>query len=219
MPTPKKGARLGGSPAHQKLILSNLATQLFDHGHDILAEGSHGPGPAADARLPMARQIDRHGLVPRRQWAQLPTPVAPVTRPAMDEHQGRRPRAVHLERQGNAIPRSGEPAHRRTTVTTMAPKAWPGTAHAGRPQLRQVGPERGAGDRRATGARPGSGPARCRCQAVAGPCPGWRRRLSTGRWPSSRARRGEQVAGLDGRVAGVDPAVDLPETTPDTWWS
>ena len=25
MPTPKKGARLGGSPAHQKLILSNLA--------------------------------------------------------------------------------------------------------------------------------------------------------------------------------------------------
>ena len=28
MPTPKKGARLGGSPAHQKLILANLATQL-----------------------------------------------------------------------------------------------------------------------------------------------------------------------------------------------
>jgi len=32
MPTPKKGARLGGSPAHQKLILSNLATALFEHG-------------------------------------------------------------------------------------------------------------------------------------------------------------------------------------------
>lgn len=31
MPTPKKGARLGGSPAHQKLILSNLATQLIEH--------------------------------------------------------------------------------------------------------------------------------------------------------------------------------------------
>jgi large subunit ribosomal protein L17 len=32
MPTPKKGPRLGGSPAHQRLLLSNLATQLFDHG-------------------------------------------------------------------------------------------------------------------------------------------------------------------------------------------
>ena len=28
MPTPKKGARLGGSAAHQKLILANLATSL-----------------------------------------------------------------------------------------------------------------------------------------------------------------------------------------------
>jgi len=32
MPTPTKGSRLGGSPAHQRLILSNLATALFEHG-------------------------------------------------------------------------------------------------------------------------------------------------------------------------------------------
>ncbi len=32
MPTPKKGARLGGSPGHQKHILSNLAQSLFEHG-------------------------------------------------------------------------------------------------------------------------------------------------------------------------------------------
>lgn len=32
MPTPKKGARLGGSPSHQRKILSNLAAQLFEHG-------------------------------------------------------------------------------------------------------------------------------------------------------------------------------------------
>ncbi|WP_368266178.1 50S ribosomal protein L17 [Corynebacterium ulcerans] len=32
MPTPKKGARLGGSASHQKHILSNLAAQLFEHG-------------------------------------------------------------------------------------------------------------------------------------------------------------------------------------------
>ena len=32
MPTPKKGARLGGSAGHQKHILSNLALALFEHG-------------------------------------------------------------------------------------------------------------------------------------------------------------------------------------------
>ena len=32
MPTPKKGARLGGSASHQKKILSNLAAQLFENG-------------------------------------------------------------------------------------------------------------------------------------------------------------------------------------------
>ncbi len=31
MPTPTKGPRLGGGPAHERLILSNLATQLFEH--------------------------------------------------------------------------------------------------------------------------------------------------------------------------------------------
>ncbi|MEU7859675.1 50S ribosomal protein L17 [Nonomuraea sp. NPDC049141] len=32
MPKPPKGARLGGSPAHERLILANLATDLFRHG-------------------------------------------------------------------------------------------------------------------------------------------------------------------------------------------
>ncbi len=31
MPTPTKGPRLGGSPAHQRLILANLAAALFEH--------------------------------------------------------------------------------------------------------------------------------------------------------------------------------------------
>ena len=37
MPTPTKGPRLGGSPAHERLMLANLATSLFtarpDHHH------------------------------------------------------------------------------------------------------------------------------------------------------------------------------------------
>ncbi|MEN3610424.1 50S ribosomal protein L17 [Plantactinospora sp. ZYX-F-223] len=32
MPTPTKGPRLGGSPAHERMILANLATALFQHG-------------------------------------------------------------------------------------------------------------------------------------------------------------------------------------------
>ena len=38
MPKPTKGPRLGGSPAHQRLILSNLATQLFEHGRITTTE-------------------------------------------------------------------------------------------------------------------------------------------------------------------------------------
>ncbi|TYL51459.1 50S ribosomal protein L17 [Nocardioides sp. BGMRC 2183] len=38
MPKPKKGPRLGGSPAHQRLILANLATQLFEHGRITTTE-------------------------------------------------------------------------------------------------------------------------------------------------------------------------------------
>ena len=32
MPQPTKGPRLGGSPAHERLMLANLATSLFKHG-------------------------------------------------------------------------------------------------------------------------------------------------------------------------------------------
>jgi large subunit ribosomal protein L17 len=38
MPTPAKGARLGGSPAHERLILANLATSLFEHGRITTTE-------------------------------------------------------------------------------------------------------------------------------------------------------------------------------------
>src|SRR3978361_2310387 len=38
MPTPTKGPRLGGSPAHEKLMLANLATSLFEHGRITTTE-------------------------------------------------------------------------------------------------------------------------------------------------------------------------------------
>lgn len=38
MPTPNKGPRMGGSPAHERLMLANLATQLFEHGRITTTE-------------------------------------------------------------------------------------------------------------------------------------------------------------------------------------
>ena len=38
MPSPTKGPRLGGSPAHERLMLANLATALFEHGRITTTE-------------------------------------------------------------------------------------------------------------------------------------------------------------------------------------
>jgi large subunit ribosomal protein L17 len=61
MPTPKKGARLGGSPAHQRLILSNLATQLFEHGKITTTETrARTLRPLAEKLITKAKRGDLH---------------------------------------------------------------------------------------------------------------------------------------------------------------
>jgi len=61
MPTPKKGARLGGSPAHQKLIVSNLATQLFEHGRITTTEAkARVLRPVAEKLITKAKNGDIH---------------------------------------------------------------------------------------------------------------------------------------------------------------
>jgi len=61
MPTPKKGARLGGSPAHQKLILSNLATALFEHGRITTTEAkARMLRPVAERLITKAKKGDLH---------------------------------------------------------------------------------------------------------------------------------------------------------------
>ena len=61
MPTPKKGARLGGSPAHQKLILSNLATALFEHGRITTTEAkARALRPVAERLITKAKKGDLH---------------------------------------------------------------------------------------------------------------------------------------------------------------
>src|SRR3982751_1594619 len=59
MPTPKKGARLGGSPAHQRLILSNLATALFEHGRITTTEAkARVLRPVAEKLITKAKKAD-----------------------------------------------------------------------------------------------------------------------------------------------------------------
>ncbi|MCD0450311.1 50S ribosomal protein L17 [Actinocorallia sp. API 0066] len=59
MPRPTKGARLGGSPAHEKLILANLATQLFEHGRITTTEAkARRLRPVAEKLITKAKKGD-----------------------------------------------------------------------------------------------------------------------------------------------------------------
>ena len=61
MPTPTKGARLGGSPSHEKIILANLATQLFEHGRIVTTEAkAKRLRPLAEKLITKAKRGDIH---------------------------------------------------------------------------------------------------------------------------------------------------------------
>jgi len=65
MPTPTKGPRLGGGSSHERLILANLATALFEHGHitTTLAKAKR-LRPVAERLVTKAKRGDLHA---RRQ--------------------------------------------------------------------------------------------------------------------------------------------------------
>jgi len=65
MPTPTKGPRLGGSPAHERLMLANLATSLFEHGRITTTEAkAKRLRPLAEKLVTFAKRGDLHA---RRQ--------------------------------------------------------------------------------------------------------------------------------------------------------
>src|SRR6478735_6546016 len=65
MPTPTKGPRLGGSPSHEKLMLANLATSLFEHGRITTTETkAKRLRPLAEKLVTFAKRGDLHA---RRQ--------------------------------------------------------------------------------------------------------------------------------------------------------
>ncbi len=92
MPTPTKGPRLGGGPAHERLLLANLATQLFEHRSITTTEAkAKRVRPLAERLITFAKRGD---LAARRRVLtvvrdkgvvhELFTEIAP----AMAERQG-----------------------------------------------------------------------------------------------------------------------------------
>ncbi|GGM51685.1 50S ribosomal protein L17 [Longimycelium tulufanense] len=65
MPKPTKGRRLGGSPAHERMMLANLATSLFEHGKIQTTEAkARRLRPLAERLISKAKRGDLHN---RRQ--------------------------------------------------------------------------------------------------------------------------------------------------------
>ena len=63
MPQPTKGPRLGGSPAHQRLILANLATALFEHQRITTTEAkARRLRPYAERLISKAKVGDLHNI-------------------------------------------------------------------------------------------------------------------------------------------------------------
>jgi large subunit ribosomal protein L17 len=92
MPTPTKGPRLGGGPAHERLMLANLATQLFTHRSITTTETkAKRMAPLAERMITFAKRGD---LSARRRVLTTITDKSVVHElfteiaPAMAERQG-----------------------------------------------------------------------------------------------------------------------------------
>src|SRR5947209_3896891 len=128
MPKPTKGARLGGSSSHQKALLANLATSLFEHGRIKTTE------PKARALRPYAEKLITHAkkgsLHNRREVMKkirdkdvVHTLFAEIG-PFFSDRQGGYTRIIKVEpRQGDNAPMAVIELVREKTVTSEANRA------------------------------------------------------------------------------------------------
>jgi len=109
MPTPTKGARMGGSAAHQKHMLANLASSLFEHGKITTTEArARRLRPYAEKLITFAKRGDMHA---RRQVLTVVTDKSIVHNlfteigPAMADRPGGYTRITKIGfRKGDAAP-------------------------------------------------------------------------------------------------------------------
>ncbi len=145
MPTPTKGPRLGGSPAHEKLILANLATELFRHGKIKTTETkAKRLRPLAEQLITKAKRGDLHArrrvLTRRAGQGRRVRPVradrAAVRQPAGRLHPDHQDRSAQGRRRSDGDHRAGRGA---------AGRGHHGAGQEGRPQGRRAaGQGRGA---------------------------------------------------------------------------
>ena len=144
MPTPTKGARMGGSPAHQKHMLANLAASLFEHGKITTTEArARRLRPYAEKLITFAKRGDMHA---RRQVLTVVTDKGIVHNlfteigPAMADRPGGYTRITKIgHRKGDAAPMAvielvrEEASARGPRRRTRRPAAAPAGAAAAAP--------------------------------------------------------------------------------------
>ena len=144
MPTPTKGPRLGGGPAHERLMLANLATSLFEHNRITTTEAkAKRLRPLAERLITFAKRGDLHA---RRQVMTVIRDKDVVHKlfaeigPQYTERPGGYTRIIKVEpRKGDNAPdgadRAGRGPHRRRRRSSR-PASGPGapsSLRAGRP--------------------------------------------------------------------------------------
>ncbi|MGA5464208.1 50S ribosomal protein L17 [Mycobacterium sp. NPDC050041] len=128
MPKPTKGARLGGSSSHQKALLANLATALFEHGRIKTTE------PKARALRPYAEKLITHakkGTLHNRREVMKKIRDKDVVHslfaeigPFFADRSGGYTRIIKVEaRKGDNAPMAVIELVRETTVTSEANRA------------------------------------------------------------------------------------------------
>lgn len=128
MPTPKKGARLGGSPANQRKILSNLAAQLFEHGAIKTTDAKAKTlRPYAEKLITKAKSgtlADRREVLKHVPQKDIVAHLFDDLAPAFENRNGGYTRIIKLEnRAGDNAPMSQISLVMEETVTAEAERA------------------------------------------------------------------------------------------------
>jgi large subunit ribosomal protein L17 len=145
MPTPTKGARLGGSSAHERHILANLATALFEHGRITTTEAkARRLRPVAERLITFAKRGDLHA---RRQVLTVVTDRDVVHRLFEDVAPGFSERAGGYTRITKIGPRKGDNAAMAVIeLLNEEPVAAKTRRRARRPEARPAAPAAAAAE-------------------------------------------------------------------------
>jgi large subunit ribosomal protein L17 len=154
MPTPTKGPRLGGGPAHERLLLAGLATQLFEHRSITTTEAkAKRLRPFAERLVTFAKRGD---LASRRRVLQVVRDKGVVHElfteiaPAVAEREGGYTRITKIgPRKGDNAPLAVielvlEPLTQRAATVREAEAATARSARGNRPAAAQPAPPAGA---------------------------------------------------------------------------